>query len=241
MKKQYFLMMLFSLMSLFAVGQSPWAITHSRTDADLVVVKISDVGAAVTSSKAVSLRNLWIGSSVLWNVDENAPIESPGIKGTLLYTAYENEKLSIPIVGNISLNDSGGVDVPDEGISLGVYPNYAVQTNSSFALVVHGGVGYRRYSDEQAELSDLTELKILGGIEMALFMGSGLPVTLNVGPVHRFRQGDLPNSTSLDITGILPLGNGLGFLVDGSFPFGENDVDAGNSLLRMGIIVNGRL
>jgi hypothetical protein len=175
---------------------------------------------------------------VVWNVDEDAPIESPGVNGSLLYTVYSTERFGLPVWGNISLADGAGIYNPDEGVTVGVYPWYELNKEEAFTLIAHGGVGYRRYTAEDGlDKYNTTEIKIHGGLEVAMSPGGGLPVTLSVAPVYRMQVGDLPDGTTLEITGILPIGNGLGLLAEGDFPF---DGDVG-SQFRMGVVINGRL
>lgn len=236
MKKLILFMMLLTLSVGLATGQTPWSITHSRNDEPVRAVKTQE---GVTVQQAgVSLKNLWIGSSVLWNLDEEASIEAPGVNGTLMYTAYSNERFGLPIYGNIALGQDGPIWNPDEGVTLGLYPWYELGQSNGFTLIAHGGVGYRRYTDKDGlEDVDVTEIKIFGGLEVALSPGGGLPLTVSVAPVYRMNQGMRPDGTTLEVTGILPMGNGLGLMAEGDFPF---DGDTG-SLFRMGILVNGRL
>lgn len=237
MKMHYIFTLLLTLMVGILGAQTPWAIQHSRNDAPLKMVAASS-GEELQAKAGISLRNLWIGSSVLWSVDENAPIESPGVNGSLLYTLYEHDRFGFPLWGNISLNDNGEIETPDEGVSIGAYPWYELQSTSAFTLVLHGGVGYRRFSPGEG-LEDATEIKLMAGLEAAINTSGGLPTTLSVAPVYLLGQGDLPNTTALEITGILPIGNGLGFMAEGNFPF-DDDAET-NGQFRLGVLINGRL
>lgn len=232
-KKNYILMFLLAMMVSLVSAQNPWSITHSRNDVPAASFAKQENGGYAQAG--VSLRNLWIGSSVLWNVDDNAPIESPGVNGSLLYTLYSNERFALPIWGTIGLNSPDSLLSPDDGVAIGLYPWYELSSTGAFSLVLHGGVGYRRYT---AESGDLTEVKLMAGLEVAISPNGGLPTTLSIAPVYRLNQGDLPNRTALEITGILPIGNGLGFMAEGNFPF-DNDVE--KSLFRLGVLVNGKL
>lgn len=237
MKMSYFFSLLLTLVVGMLSAQTPWAIQHSRNDAPLKTYEVSKSEDGSVALAGISLRNLWIGSSVLWSVDEEAPIESPGVNGSLIYTVYEHDRFGFPLWGNISLNDNGEIETPDEGVSLGAYPWYELSSNGTFTLILHGGVGYRRYTG--AEDIDLTEIKLTAGLEAAINTGGGLPTTLSVAPVYLLGQGDLPNTSALEITGILPIGNGLGFMAEGTFPFDDDATT--NGLFRLGILVNGRL
>ncbi len=243
MKSLYSLFAMLALMlafSLPAAAQSAWAITHShKTEYETVDVTYVDgpgSQAIVTERAAViSFKNLWLGTTAIWSVDRDNPIESPSINGKILYSLYNSDHFSFPLVGNLSLRDNGDIETPDEGLTIGAYPWLQVSSGDKFNVILHAGVGYRRFTDPDS--IDQTELKLLGGVEAAFITIGDRPATLNISPVFTMGQNNLPNRTALEVTGIFPIAEGFGAMAQVDFPFGDN---AEKSLFRLGVLAVAR-
>jgi hypothetical protein len=107
-------------------------------------------------------------------------------------------------------------------------------------LLAHGGIGYKVIAKGVlAGIEPPQQIRLLGGLEAAFFSENGtLPTTLSVTPVYMYNtNATVGNQSALEITGIMPISNGLGFLVDVQVPF-----DSGaDGIYRFGIIINGQL
>lgn len=202
------------------MAQTPYSIFNSANE--------SGVGIQQSSAK-----NLWLGSKLVYSVDENNPISDNFLlTGKVLYTPISSEKYGIPII--VTASPSGG-DIlnPESGINMGVYPYYILSSNSSMTLLAHGGIGYKSL---QQEAEALQQIRALIGLEAA-FAGKagGPPVTLSITPVYTNTSGALGNKTFLEATAVIPVSKSLGALVD------WQSGSALSSGFRIGIIVNGAL
>jgi hypothetical protein len=225
-------------MSITGFAQSPYSITNSHKQDK---TSTQDVG-----TQQSSLRNAWVGSKLAYNVDESKPLnESFLLSAKVLYTPVAGDRFAIPVVGNVGLGSQAEGDIlnPDAGVNLGIYPWYLLSdptnTDSRLTLVLHGGLGYKVLTAELPEGAEAPQqLKLIGGLEIAFASDEGLPTTLSVTPVYLFNtNAGVDNFGALEITGILPIANGLGLLAEGSFPFDQGI----SGQFRLGVIVNSQL
>lgn len=237
--KKFLFICLLSVMSFAGLfAQSPYSITNSHGTTSNT--QILDDG---TSTRSASLRNVWWGSKVLYSFDETKPIdESFFFSSKILYTPVFGDRFAVPVVGAAGLGEgSGDILNPDAGVNVGIYPWYLLTNDveSRLTLVLHGGIGYKVLTAEVPEGAEAPQqIKLVGGLEAAFASNEGLPTTLSVTPVYFLNtNATVGNFGALEITGILPIANGLGILAEGSFPFDQSF----DGQFRLGVIINGKL
>lgn len=212
--------LVFLTMGFGLLAQTPYSIFNSANEKGVEV-------------QQVSAKNLWLGSKLVYSVDENNPVSDNFLlTGKLLYTPISNEKYGIPIM--VTASPSGG-DIlnPESGMNLGIYPYYILTSTSGMTLLAHGGVGYKSL---QQETEALQQIRALIGLEVA-FAGKagGPPVTLSLTPVYTNTTGTLGNKTLLEATAVLPVAKNLGVLINW-----QNRSTAGSGF-KIGVIVNSAL
>lgn len=170
-------------------------------------------------------------------------------------------KFHLPVMGNISSlrdvftsspktsEDTIKAKVQDlmisaQGINVGLYPYYIAYSNEYFQFTLHGSATWKlnAFKDKKDETQYLDQGRFSLGIEASIGKsGNGkYPLTVSVTPTYTFFDaekyekifGENKRSiTSLEITGVVPVGNGVGLLIESivaSKPF---------SAFRAGIII----
>jgi len=224
---KHLISVLFLFFSFVMVAQTPYSIFNSRKKTDVDV-------------KQVSVANPWLGAKLSYSVnDEQTLYENFLFSAKVLYTPIVGEKYAVPIVGVAGLG-SDNLSSSESGINFGVYPYYKLMESPKFALIGHGGVGYKVIAKGVLTgVEPPQQIRLLGGLEAAFFSENGtLPTTLSITPVYMYNTGAaVGNSSMLEVTGIMPISNGLGFLVDAQVPFDKGT----KGIFRFGIIINGQL
>lgn len=223
---KYLFILLFAACVTAASSQTPYSFTQA-----------TDTYANV---EQISLANPWVGARLSYNLNEDAPLDENFLfSAKVLYTPAQGENFAIPIVGTAGLNSTDLFN-PESGVNIGVYPYYIFSKSETLTLIAHGGMGYKVITKD-VEVGDETpqQVRLVGGVEVALFPESGgLPTTLSVTPVYLINTGtNIDNTGVLEITGIVPVANGVGLIAEGLVPF----KDALNGSFRFGIIVRGQL
>lgn len=201
---------------------------------------VNSHGTPEAGTMSSSLANPWVGSKLSYNLDEDRPLsESFLLSAKVLYVPVAGERYAIPVVGSVGLGDDD-IFNPESGINLGIYPYYKLTANGNFALIAHGGVGYKIIEAGVAEGEDAPQqLRVVGGLEAVFMPDNGSsPTTLSVTPMYLFNTNAVGNTGGIEITGVLPIAKGVGFLAEGLLPFNSGEFNSG---LRFGIIVNGAL
>lgn len=202
-----------------ALAQSPFTILSSH-----------DAKPAYLS--ASSQNNPWVGAKLVYNVAGDVS-ESFLLSARVLYVAASGDSWAFPIVGNVGLNNADSLSA-DDGVSIGVFPYYRLAGNSTLQLLLHGGLNYHILNLD--EIGSANELRMLAGLEAALYpKDGGSPATLSVAPEYVINS-TLGNQWGLNLTGVLPVANGLGLLLEGTVPFDNAGLSTG---LKIGVIVNG--
>lgn len=223
--KYLFSFLLFALLTIPVWAQSPFSIVNSRNQEAEV--------------RQVSLGNPWVGAKLSYNINGDQPIDDNFLfSAKVLYTPVSGSNYAIPIVTSAGLGSDNLVD-PESGFNIGVYPFYSVVSKTNFQLIIHGGVGYKVITNGTDEGDDPQQIKLLGGLEVAFWpKDGGLPFTVSVAPTYLYHtQDNVDNTSLLQITGIIPIANGLGLLADVQVPL-DNLV---SETFRFGVIVNGIL
>lgn len=192
------------------------------------------------STKSASLANPWVGAKLAYNLNEDLPLdESFLLSAKVLYVPVAGPRFAIPVVGSVGLNSTDILN-PDAGFNVGLFPWYKLSSSGNFTLIAHGGLNYKVITEGVPEGVDAPQqIKVLGGLE-AVFSpsGDGAATTLSVTPAYFFNTAGVDESTAaLEITGVLPIANGLGLLIESTTPF-NNDFKGG---FRFGVIVSNKL
>lgn len=202
------------------MGQSPFYTINSRTDQIF--------------TKQLSLASTWIGSELAFAINDDGSLDNNFIfSARILNIAYQDPKITIPIVGNIALNNDD-LFARQSGINLGIFPYSILSSKNNRTIVVHGGLNYKLIPKSLTEETSETQFKILAGIEIAL--GESLPTTFSITPFYGMHNvGE--DSPGIEVTSILPLGNGLGLLANYQKWFKSSFTDS----FQIGVIVNSQL
>lgn len=157
--------------------------------------------------KRVSANNPWIGAGLKYNI--KGDISDILLNGRVYYTPISDDKFAIPI----------SAEVENDSMAVGVFPYYKIK-DGDLTILAHSGFEY-----------DLDNtFRILAGVEFALYGEDNTPFTLSIAPEILFTD---KTSYGIGITGVLPIANSLGLLVD---------VTTGQrSQVSFGIIVNSQL
>jgi hypothetical protein len=182
---------------------------------------------------ANSLNNPWVGAKLAYNLAGDVS-NSFLLSGRVMYSIDEGDKYAIPLIANVGFNNIDSLDA-DNGVSIGCYPWYILSQKNNTTVLVHGGVNY--HVGAKAEYGYLTEVNLIAGIEAALYpKDGGAPATISAGPEYIINTGGyLQNQFAINITGVVPIANGLGLLVESDIPLIKSQVSTG---VKIGVIVN---
>jgi len=184
----------------------------------------------------VSAANLWLGSKLSYNLDQDNPVSDNFLlTAKVLYTPVVdvNGRYAIPIVVTASPS-ANSVLSAESGYNFGIYPYYRITKDpaAKTVLIAHGGVGYKVVDDPSGE--SLQQIRALAGLEVAFFQKEGsLPTTISATPVYTHTSGLIKSKTFIEVTGILPIARNLGALVEYQSATGEFE-----NTFRIGIIIN---
>lgn len=214
-----------SLVTLAATAQTTFARKASHT----AYVETSEFSAN-------SLNNPWLNAGLAYNVAGDVS-QSFLLNAGAFLTLAEGNRYEVPFVANVGLNNADSLNA-DNGVSLGLFPWYKLSENGDLILLLHGGLNYHILN--KAQVNSFNEFRIMGGLEAALYgKDGGSPTTLSVAPEYVISTGPVAdNWLNLNITGVVPIANGLGLLLEGAIPL---DSKVRQNTLSIGVIVNGPL
>ncbi len=224
------LILLVTLITLDISAQSAFTVSHSHDQP-------AATGDDQPSSLSVaSLRNPWIGGGLSYNIRDDVS-DFFRLNARAQYSPIKGVNFEIPFVTNVDLTADSLAK--DEGVEIGIFPWVNIGNSAGFSLIAHGGLNYTfTTSDPDGDL-----FTALAGLEMAIWGKDQdqAPFTLSAAPVLVFRTGPegSQNTSGLEITGVLPIANGLGFLIQGTVPFDK--VNYFTKGIKAGIIANGLL
>jgi len=185
------------------------------------------------------------------------------VSARLLYEIdFGTSKFRLPVMGNISdLTATTAVDASSAeqlaqkaqalvmsatGARVGLYPYYVAYKSDVASVVFHGEAAWKlnALEDPTKTLQYLQQLRFSGGIEFGLGKTDGdrLPLTVSVTPtVTVFSAKDYAKIfgeeksrvSGLEITGVIPVAQGVGFLLEGVLAKDANALRAG-LVLAMG-------
>lgn len=135
-----------------------------------------------------------------------------------------------------------------QGLNVGLYPYYLIFEKAYFSLLAHGTLAFKlnSFTDVQSNPVYLQQGRFSLGIEA--YIGKKDPTTgkypwtISIAPVTTvFSNMDYKaifgtersSLTSLEITSVLPIGKGVGFLLEG--------VISNNSVIRTGLLFSSEL
>lgn len=226
--KKYLFAIAGMLFSLFAYAQpSAFAIHKSH--------KVEEA-----SVQGLSGRNkVDVGATLLYTLSGT----QEGLRDNILLSGIAVYDLSIgnlkvPVISNINIDfghGDGGFLNGDEGLSIGVYP-WKVISEGDISTVVHGSLAYKllpgdsKYTAQQAKIS--------AGIELAKqILENSYPLTVSATPFYAINNLENENFLGFEITAVIPVNGGLGFLAEYTAPFSKT-VD---SAFRLGLVAIGAL
>lgn len=208
MKKLLFSTLLLLVTITLSYGQSPFGIMNSHS-IDYESFYILDGNDDIFINR-VSPNNAWIGSKLQYGFNGNESLADNFLFNmTTLYSLPVKGKLQLPLIGNVGLPLSGN----QSNVNVGLFPWYLVYNSATLSLVAHGGAEYELYPGEEL-YNSIQYFSLSAGLELGFWMQSGLPLTLSATPIYSFRNLDLNNLFSLELTGIIPIANGMGILID---------------------------
>ena len=210
------------LIATIATAQTPFSMVSSANQKNQPA-KIS----------ANSLNNPWVGAKLAYNLAADVS-NSFILSGRVMYSIDEGDKYAIPLIANVGFNNADSLD-DDNGVSIGVYPWYIISQKNKSTILLHGGLNY--HVADRMEAGYLTEVTMLAGIEAALYpKNGGAPATISAGPEYIINTGGaIDNQFAINITGVVPIANGLGLLVESDIPLIKSQLSTG---LKIGVIVN---
>lgn len=203
-------------LSSLSFGQTPFGVQNSAN-------------AKGVGINQVSLANLWVGSKLSYNLNDENPLDENFLfTAKAIYTPIFGEKYAIPIA--ITVSPTGGsVLAPESGVNFGIYPYYKLISSPTTTFLVHGGLAFKSLENDGQEV--LQQFKALAGLELAITGASGgAPFTLSVSPVYTNTSGTLGSKTFLEATAVLPIAKNIGALID--WQSGDK------SIFKIGVIVN---
>ena len=194
-----------------------------------VVTKGKSISSPLSAS---SLANPWIGAGSLYNI-------SGDVSGSFISTVHvmnvvaSGERWMLPVIGNVTATQ----DTAESGYDFGLAPFYVLTEGTNLKLLAHGLINYKILN--RAEQGQRNEFKFSAGLEAVINpKDGGNSLTLSVAPEFVMNTGDVENQRwGLSLTGVLPIGNGLGILAEGLIPF-ETGL---NNVFAIGVITNWQL
>lgn len=185
----------------------------------------------VSSSRAASFANPYVGAKLAYNVQGDVS-NSIVLSGQAMFIPVSGDRYALPVLTNISLNNPDSLS-NDAGLSLGLHPFYRLTTDESLRLFLHGGLIYNIV--DKKDIAAQSRFRALAGIEAALYpKDEGSPITIGIAPEIIWDIQDVTTKHSgLGITGVLPIANSLGLLIEGFIPF-TNGMNTG---LQVGVII----
>lgn len=218
--KKIFTLISFILFAISVNAQTPFAITSSHKKKDVVELR-----------SAASTQNPWLNAGLRYNLRGDVS-QSFLLNAQALYEPIRGDNFGFPFMSNVGLNNPDSTS-KYEGVSLGAFPYYYLLSDSYFRVVAHSGFSYRFV--EKADAS-INEFRFLVGLEAALYPKDGTsPMTFSVAPEVAINNG--LSNWGLGITGVIPIANGLGALIEGTVPF-DSSVQ---SVFSLGILASGQL
>lgn len=193
-----------------------------------------DNGNETSALSVNSLNNPWVGAKLGYNVSGDVS-QSFLLSARAMYEVAKGERFSIPFVGNVGLNNPDSLS-DDSGVSFGIFPWYNLSGSGNLTLLLHGGLNYQITDKNDASAGD--QFRILAGLEAVFYPGdgTGAPTTLSVAPEFITNTVLVGSSAwNLNFTGVVPIANGLGLLLEGAVPLEKG---ARSSGLTIGVIVN---
>lgn len=188
---------------------------------------------ANAAERVASLANPYVGAKLAYNISGDVS-ESFLLSAKAMYVAASGAGWAVPIVANVGLGQPDTVN--ENGVSIGMFPYYSVTNETQLQLLLHGGVNYKIADNQNA----LNQFRFLAGVEVALYpKDRSMPITFSIAPEYIKNVGVIDNSWwQLSMTGVVPIANGLGLLLEGAVPFNNSDFDTG---LKIGVIVNSEI
>lgn len=191
--------------------------------------------SGIVAGRSSSLAIPYVGAKLGYNIQGNAS-ESILLSGRAMYIPVSGERYAIPFMTNINLNAPDSLS-NDAGWSFGVHPFYRLSTDNQLRVFLHGGLIYNILDKKDVDAQ--SRFRALAGVQLAFYGEQArYPITLSIAPEVIWNTTDVTTrSSGLGLSGVVPIANGLGLLVEGLIPF----QDGTKTGLSIGIIVNNEL
>lgn len=220
--KNFLLLFSFLFLTMMSSGQTAFTVANSYDNPE-----------GPSNLSVASLRNPWLGAKLVYNIRDDVS-DFFRFTGRVQYAPIQGANFAIPFVTNVDLTQDSLV--ADEGVEIGVFPWVSLGNSSQFALILHGGLNYTITTGP----TDGDLFTALAGLELAIWGKDQTqsPITISAAPVLVFQTQDAAtdNTFGLELTGVIPIANGLGLLLEGTIPFDE--VNYFTKGLKAGIITN---
>lgn len=187
------------------------------------------------ASRVSSFDNAWLGADLLYNVSGDVS-GSFLLNARGLYMAASGANYGVPVLTNVALNQADTLN-DEAGVRFGVYPYYVFANTGRMKLVAHSGLAYNILDKKDVDTE--TQFRVLAGIEAAFYPSdNGSPFTLSVAPEYVMNiQSNDTDRWQLSVTGVLPIAQGLGLLIESQTPFAGDR----KSSIQFGVIANTEL
>jgi hypothetical protein len=191
----------------------------------------------------LAANNPWMGAQVGYKFGNGGDFENSLLVTARLLYKIESPlpRLQLPVMGNISdirpreVSETGetwgevqSLLISAEGINLGIFPYFPLHSTDLLLLTLHGGTSWKvnAYGSPVGETEYLHQARISGGIELGVGRRADgrLPLTVSIAPVMSFFSADVYEGVfgerrrglaHLEVTGIVPIGLGVGVLMEG--------------------------
>jgi len=213
----------FILVASIAEAQTPFSMVSSANKKNQPA-KIS----------ANSLNNPWVGAKLAYNVVGDVS-NSFLLSGRAMYIFDQGENYAIPVIANVGISNVDSLD-EDSGVSIGIYPWYTILRKQRKVINLHGSFNY--HIADITDAGSISDTRLFVGAEAAFYPKEpgGMPATISCGPEYIINTaGGTGNSFVIDISGVLPIANGLGLLIESDIPIIKSPISTG---LKIGVIIN---
>ena len=157
---------------------------------------------------SMSAANAWLNSGLSYQLFGDDNFENSFAFNTRIIRNISAGKVNIPIAGNFQLGTGDSPDI----IDLAVLPwgEITSSEDGKFRLIGHGRA---EYSITPVEGDDIQGALFAAGLEAFFLTGqASRPASLSVTPLYAIPDLNFDGEIGVEITGVFPLGNGLGLM-----------------------------
>ena len=157
---------------------------------------------------AMSAANTWLNSGLSYQLYGDEGFKNSFAFNTRIIRNINAGPLNIPIAGNFQLGTGDSPDIIDFAIL--PWGQITSSEDGKFRLIGHGRA---EYNITPTEGDDIQGLILSAGLEAFITTGqSSRPASLSVTPVYTIADLNADGKLGVEVTGVFPLGQGLGLL-----------------------------